>query len=51
MGYAINGEKHLIIASDHNQGVFIPLSTSEEYDMDALLHRMKKFVALTAAQE
>jgi len=49
MGYAVNGEQHLIIASDHNQGVFIPLSTSEEYDMDGVLRRMKKFVAMPAA--
>jgi hypothetical protein len=46
MGYAINGERHLIVASDHNQGVFLPLRTDEDYDMDALLTRMRKFVAL-----
>jgi len=45
-GYAINGERHLIIASDHNQGVFIPLDLSEQYDMTAIIRRMKKFVAL-----
>lgn len=46
MGYAVNGEQHLIIASDHNQGVFLTLSTTETYDMDALLHRLQKYVAL-----
>lgn len=51
MGYAINGEQHLIIASDHNQGVFLPLRTDEEYDMDGLLARMKKFIALPLAPE
>ena len=46
MGYLVNGPRHLIIASDHNQGVFLPLSLSETYDMDALVRRLKKFVAL-----
>jgi hypothetical protein len=27
-GYLINGSRHLIIASDHNQGVFLPLDLS-----------------------
>lgn len=49
MGYAVNGEQHLIIASDHNQGVFLTLSTSEAYDIDALLQRMQKYVALPHA--
>jgi hypothetical protein len=46
MGYAVNGEKHLIIASDHNQGVFLPLKLNEEYDVPRLVRRLKKFVAL-----
>lgn len=46
-GYAINGERHLIIASDHNQGVFLPLSLTETYDMTALVGRLRKFVALS----
>ena len=45
-GFLVNGERHLIIASDHNQGVFIPLDLSDEYDMSSVLRRMKKFVAL-----
>jgi hypothetical protein len=48
MGFAVNGERHLIIASDHNQGVFLPLSTSDSYAIDALVDRLRKFVALTA---
>jgi hypothetical protein len=46
MGYAVNGEQHLIIASDHNQGVFLPLSLSENYQMQDLVDRLQKFVAL-----
>jgi hypothetical protein len=49
MGYAINGDKHLIIASDHNQGVMLALNTSAEYDMDSVLTTMKKFVAMPAS--
>jgi hypothetical protein len=46
MGYAINGEKHLILASDHNQGVFLPLRLDEEYDMPRLVRKLRKFVAI-----
>ena len=46
MGYFVNGEQHLIIASEHSQGVFLPLSLSEEYDMGGLVARMRKFVSV-----
>jgi hypothetical protein len=46
MGYAVNGDRHLIIASDHNQGVFLPLKLDQDYDMPMLVRRLKKFVAL-----
>lgn len=46
MGYAVNGDKHLIIASDHNHGVFLPLDLSVEYTMDELVERLVKFVGL-----
>jgi hypothetical protein len=46
MGYATNGEKHLILASDHNQGVFLPIDLDKPYDMSGLIRRLKKFVAL-----
>lgn len=45
-GYAVVGDRLLILASDHNQGVFLTADTSEEYDMDGLLDRVQKFVAL-----
>jgi hypothetical protein len=44
MGYAVNGDKHLIIASDHNHGVFLPLSLSEEYTMEGLVDKMLMFI-------
>jgi hypothetical protein len=45
-GYLVNGDKHLIIASDHNQGVFLPLDLSETYEMVDLVSRLRKFISL-----
>ena len=45
-GYAVVGDRLLIIASDHNQGVFVTADLSEEYDMDRLVDHVHKFVAL-----
>jgi hypothetical protein len=45
-GYAVIGDRLLIIASDHNQGVFVTADLDEEYDMDRLLGRLQKFVAV-----
>jgi len=45
-GYLVNGEKHLIIASDHNQGVYLPVELSGEYTTDTLVERLTKFVSL-----
>jgi hypothetical protein len=45
-GYLVNGDKHLIIASDHNQGVFLPIKLNESYDMARVVRKLKKFVAL-----
>jgi hypothetical protein len=48
MGYLVNGDHHLIIASEHNHGVMLELSLTEPYDMDGLLHSMRKFVSMAA---
>jgi hypothetical protein len=45
-GYYINGDHHLIVASDHNQGVFLPLSLSDDYTMETLAGRLRKFVSV-----
>ena len=45
-GYAVNGDKQIILASDHNQGVFVPLSLTENYTMDAIVDRVQRFVTL-----
>jgi len=47
-GYFANGDRHLIIASDHNQGVFLPLKTDIQYDMNSLVGRLQKFVGIAA---
>jgi hypothetical protein len=46
MGFLVNGEQHLIIASDHSQGVYIPIDLSVEYTMEELVERIEKFVAI-----
>jgi len=45
-GYAVVGDQLLIIASDHNQGVFVSTDLSQEYDMDKLVESIHKFVAV-----
>jgi hypothetical protein len=45
-GYATNGDQHLIIASDHNQGVFLPIDLDKPYQMPDLIDRIQKFVAI-----
>ena len=46
MGHATNGPQHLIIASDHNQGVFCQMNPSEPADMQTLVRGLRKFVAI-----
>jgi hypothetical protein len=45
-GYFVNGKRHLIIASEHNQGVFLPIKLSEGYDMEKLVGSLRKFVSI-----
>ena len=45
-GYLQNGEKHLIIASDHNQGVFLSIDLAKTYTIEELIENLTKFVAL-----
>ena len=47
-GFKVNGEKHLILASDHSQGVVLPLNLGETYDMPGLVSRLRKFVSVDA---
>jgi hypothetical protein len=45
-GYAINGDQHLIVASDHNQGIFIPLELDRPFEMRSVVRRIKRFAAI-----
>ena len=46
MGYLVNGPQHLIIASDHNQGVFLPINLARKYTIEDLEQRLVKFAAI-----
>ena len=45
-GFTVNGDRQIVIASDHNQGVFLPLSLSENYDIEGIVERVRRFVSL-----
>ena len=46
MGYGVNGDNQIIIASDHNQGVCLQIDLSQTYDIDGLVNCARKFVAM-----
>ena len=45
-GFLVNGDRHLILASDHNQGVFLPIDLQSGYDMPDLVARIKRFLTV-----
>ncbi len=45
-GYHINGARHLILASDHNQGCLARIDLARRYDMPALVGRIARFAAM-----
>ncbi len=46
IGFGINGEHHLILASEHNQGVYLPINLAETYDMEKLVESLQRFAAV-----
>ena len=46
MGYGVNGDNQIIIASDHNQGICLQINLDITYDIDGLVGCAKKFVAM-----
>lgn len=42
-GFFVNGDRHLIIASDHNQGVFVQLDLARQYTMPEVVASIRKF--------
>jgi hypothetical protein len=51
MGYMSIGDQLLIVDSSHNQGVCLPLSTSDPYTLDHLVSRLRKFVAMPLSDD
>jgi hypothetical protein len=45
-GYLVNGPRHLILASDHNQGMFLPIDLGRPYEMEEVVDRLRKFSAV-----
>lgn len=50
-GFAVNGDRHLIIASDHNQGVFVQLDLAKQYQMPDVVASVRKFIEVDLSAE
>ncbi len=46
MGHTTVGDRQLIIASEHNQGVFLTADLTEPYEMSGLVDNLRKFVSV-----
>lgn len=50
-GYALNGDRHLIIASDHNKGCFVPVEMDVAYpDIHYVARNVHRFIELELPQ-
>ncbi len=45
-GYTVQLERLIILASDHNHGVFLPVDLSKSYDIDALVDRIRPYAGV-----
>jgi hypothetical protein len=45
-GFLRNGDRHLILASDHARGVCLPVPLDQKLSMDQLIERIRPFVAI-----
>jgi len=45
-GYAVLLERVIILASDHNHGVFLPIECSKTYDIDTLVERIRPYAGV-----
>jgi hypothetical protein len=45
-GYEVRMDRLIILASDHNHGVFLPVDCSKKYDIDALVSRIRPFAGV-----
>jgi hypothetical protein len=39
-GYGVNGERLIILSSDHNHGVLLPIDSNRKYNIDTLMARI-----------
>jgi hypothetical protein len=46
MGYDIQGTSMLILASDHDHGMALPIDLAKKYDMDGLVGEMVPLAAV-----
>lgn len=46
MGFRQEGDRVLILASDHNHGVFLPIDLAKPVTMELLVKRVRKFVSV-----
>lgn len=46
MGFAVEFDRLIILASDHNHGVFLPFDLSKPLTVEDLVHNLRKFVAI-----
>ena len=46
MGYDVEFDRLIILASDHNHGVFLPFDLSKSLTVDDLVNNLRKFVAI-----
>lgn len=46
MGYAVEFDRLIILASDHNHGVFLPFDLSKPLTTEDLVRNLRKFVAI-----
>lgn len=45
-GYSLNGDQHLIIASDHNRGMFLRFNLTQGYDPETLVQSLIPFAGI-----
>lgn len=50
-GFEVNTDRHLILASDHARGVFLPVELDGEYDMPTLVSRIRRFAAVSFEED
>jgi hypothetical protein len=51
-GFAVNGDRHLIVASDHNKGCFVPVEMDVDYpDISYVAANIHRFIELELPEE